>query len=349
MAQEFEGTKVKKDNITVESQPMPSLRGQRILITGGLGFVGSNLAHRCLELGADVTIYDCLDPHSGGNLYNIHDIKNSVELCHHDIQDFSSIAQYVQDKDVIINCAASTSHAFSMREPWIDSDVNSRGVINLLEAVRRFNREARFIHLGTSTQLGKLQHPIADETHSEFPTDIYSANKCVSEKYVLIYAKTYQMQTSVVRLSNVFGPRACINSPEFTFNNFFIGLALQGKDITVFGDGRQMRNVIYVDDAVGAIVLTSQADHVAGETLFAVGDEHFSVVQIAQATVRHLDSGQVKLVEWPRGRKNTEIGDAIISNKKIKEALKWAPQDTLESGLIKTRAYYANCLQAYLR
>jgi len=340
---------VKKDKRATDCRPMPSLKGQKVLITGGLGFIGSNLAHACVKLGADVTIYDCLDPHSGGNLYNIHDIKDGVELCHQDIQDFSSISQYVQNKDVVINCAASTSHAFSMREPWIDSDVNSRGVINLLEAVRRFNRDARFIHLGTSTQLGKLQHPIADEAHSEFPTDIYSANKCVSEKYVLIYANSYQIRTSVIRLSNVFGPRACIHSPEFTFNNYFIGLALQGKDITVFGDGRQKRNVIYVDDAINAVILASQADNVAGETFFAVGDEHFSVAQIAEATVQHIESGQVRFVEWPRGRKSIEIGDAIISNKKIKECLKWAPQHTMKTGLVKTKAYYANCLEEYLR
>lgn len=327
---------------------LPDLKGQKILITGGLGFIGSNLAHKCLELGADITIYDCLDPRSGGNLYNINGIKDSIELCHQDIQDFSKVSQHVLNKDVIFNCAASTSHSFSMREPWIDMDVNSRGVINLLEAVRRFNKHARFIHLGTSTQLGPLRHKMADEIHPEFPTDIYSANKCVSEKYVLIYARAYQINASVVRLANVFGPRASIHSPEFTFNNFFIGLALQGKDITVFGDGKQKRNVIYVDDAVDAIILTSQADNVAGETFFAVGDEHFSVAQIAEATVKYIDSGRVKLIEWPRERKSTEIGDAVISNKKIKEFLQWAPQDNLESGLIKTKAYYEKCLKEYL-
>jgi len=236
-----------------------------------------------------------------------------------------------------------------MREPWIDLDVNSRGVINLLEAIRRFNKHARLIHLGTSTQLGPLQQDMADELHPEFPTDIYSANKCVSEKYVLIYAKTYEIQASVVRLANVFGPRASIHSAEFTFNNFFIGLALQGKDITVFGDGKQMRNVIYVRDAVDAIILTSQSEKVAGETFFAAGDEHFSVAQIAEATARHMGSGQVKYVEWPKGRRNIEIGDAIISNRKIKTFLNWAPLDTLETGLVKTRAYYENCLQEYLR
>jgi UDP-glucose 4-epimerase len=328
---------------------LPGLKGQRVLITGGLGFIGSNLAHKCLELGAEVTIYDCLDPRSGGNPYNVQDIQDSVKLAYHDILDFDQVSQHIINKDIIVNCAASTSHPFSMREPWIDLDVNSRGVINLLEAIRRFNRDVKFIHLGTSTQLGKLQYQPADEKHPEFPTDIYSANKSVSEKYVLIYANAYNISASVIRLANVFGPRASIHSPEFTFNNYFIGLALQEKDIMVFGKGNQKRNAIYIDDAIAAIVLASQTDRVNGETFFAVGDQHYTVAQIAEATVRYMGSGSVKYMEWPKDRKTTEIGDAIISNKKIKEVLDWSPQHDLKSGLLKTKAYYDNCLEQYLR
>jgi UDP-glucose 4-epimerase len=328
---------------------LPSLKGQKILITGGLGFIGSNLAHKCLELGAEVTIYDCLDPRSGGNLYNIHDINDHIEVCFHDILNFDRICQQVVKKDIIVNCAASTSHPFSMREPWIDLDVNSRGVINLMEAVRRFNRDVRFIHLGTSTQLGKLQYQPADEKHPEFPTDIYSANKSVSEKYVLIYGNVYQIRASVVRLSNVFGPRATIHSPDFTFNNYFIGLALQGKDITVFGEGKQIRNVIYVEDAVAALIHTSQSEKINGGTFFVVGDQHYSVAQIADATVKYIGSGRVRYVEWPLGRKTVDVGDVIISNQKMKTLLKWNPQYDLESGLIETKAYYENCLGEYLR
>ncbi|MDY6861825.1 MAG: GDP-mannose 4,6-dehydratase, partial [Thermodesulfobacteriota bacterium] len=165
----------------ITNTKLPDLSGKKILITGGLGFIGSNIAHKCVELGGKVTIYDCLDPRSGGNLYNIHDIKEYIEICYHDILNFDRVSQYIVNKDIIINCAASTSHPFSMREPWIDLDVNSRGVINLLEAVRRFNKDVKFIHLGTSTQLGKLKYQPADERHPEFPLDIYSANKCVSE------------------------------------------------------------------------------------------------------------------------------------------------------------------------
>jgi UDP-glucose 4-epimerase len=328
---------------------LSNLNGLRILITGGLGFIGSNLAHKCTELGAKVSIYDCLDPHSGGNLYNMNDIKDSIEFCYHDILNFDRLSQHVIDKDIIFNCAASTSHPFSMREPWFDLDVNSRGVINLLEAIRRFNKNARFIHLGTSTQLGRLQYQPADENHPEFPTDIYSANKSVSEKYVLVYANAYQMRATVIRLSNVFGPRATIHSPEFTFNNYFVGLALQGKDITVFGDGGQKRNVIYVDDAVIAIIKTALANEINGQTLFAVGDEHYSVAQIAEATVKYIGAGTVKFVKWPKDRKTVEVGDAIISNQKIKEVLNWSPQYDLKNGLLKTKEYYQNCLDKYLR
>lgn len=328
---------------------LEDLNGKRIFIAGGLGFIGSNLARRCLALGATVTVYDCLDPRSGGNLYNIHDIKSEVELCFYNILNFDRLSKHIINQDIIINSAASTSHPLSMREPWIDMDVNSRGVINLLEAVRRFNRDVKFIHIGTSTQIGRLQYQPADERHPEFPIDIYSANKSVSEKYVLIYANVYQIRATVIRLTNVYGPRASIHSPEFTFNNYFIGLALQGKEITVFGDGRQKRNVIHVDDAVEALIYASLSDDCNGETLFAADDRHYSVAQIAETTVNCMSSGSVTYTEWPTARKLIDVGDAIISNKKIKKLLDWCPQIDLEMGLGRTKTYYENCLEEYLR
>ena len=326
-----------------------NMKGQKILVTGGLGFVGSNLARRCLELGAKVTIYDNLDPHMGGNLYNIHDIRAALSVCYHDILDYDRLVEHVVGKDIIINCAASTSHPFSMREPWLDMDANSRGVINLLEAMRRFNAEVKFVHVGTTTQLGQLLYQPADEKHPEFPLDIYSANKSVSEKYVLIYANAYGMRTAVIRLSNVYGPRASIHSSEFTFNNYFIGLALHDRDVTVFGDGKQLRNALYVDDAVEALILATQSEQAVGQTFFAAHDVHSSVAQVAEATVEHIGAGRVKYVAWPKDRKAVEIGDAVISNAKIKRTLGWLPKHDLKSGLIKTRDYYSTCLKYYSR
>ena len=325
------------------------MKRKKVLVLGGLGFVGSNLARRCLELGAEVTIYDNLDPRSGGILFNIHDIRDDIKLIIGDILNYDILVQSIIREDIIFNSAASTSHSFSMREPWIDLDVNSRGVINILESLRRFNPDAKFVHIGTSTQLGKLHYQPADEHHPEFPLDVYSANKMVSEKYVMLYANAYDLNAAVIRLTNTFGPRASIHSPEFTFNNYFIGLALQGKEITVFGDGAQKRNVVYVDDAVEALVLASQTEKTDKQTFFAAGDNHYSVAQIAEETVECIGSGKVKFVEWPKNRKSTEVGDVIISNNKIKEVLDWNPENDLKTGLIHTRKYYETCLEKYLR
>ena len=328
---------------------MKTMKGKKVLITGGLGFIGSNLATECVKLGAEVTIFDCLDPRSGGNRFNIKDITKSVQISYHNILDFDQVSHVIPEKDIIFSCASSTSHAFSMREPWIDSDVNSKGVINLLEAVRRFNPTAKFIHLGTSTQLGELVYQPADEKHPEFPTDIYSANKSVSEKYTLIYSKAFGIASTVIRLSNIFGPRASINSPEFTFNNYFIGLALQDKNITVYGKGKQIRNILYVDDAVSAMILAAQSEASTGEVFFAVGDKHFSVVEIAETIVKRIGKGKIICVDWPTGKKEIDIGDAILSNKKIKDLLGWSHKTSLESSLEKTKAYYENCLDEYIR
>lgn len=327
----------------------PQMQNKRIIITGGLGFIGSNLARRCVELGARVTIYDNLDPRSGGNLFNVCDIKDKVELHFHDLLNFDLLIDHIINQDIIFNCAASTSHPFSMREPWIDLDVNSRGVVNLLEAVRRFNMQAKLVHVGTSTQLGPLRYEPADENHPEFPTDIYSANKSVSEKFVLVYARAYNMSATVIRLSNVFGPRASIHSAEFTFNNYFVGLALQDRDITVFGEGDQLRNVIFVEDAVDALVSAATAGSTNGETYFAVGDEHRSVSDIAETTVRCIGSGRVRHIPWPKDRRATEVGNAVISNEKLKQCVRWRPQYNLENGLVKTKEYFTSYLQHYLR
>ena len=324
-----------------------NLNGKKVLITGGLGFIGSNLAHKCLELGAKVTIFDCLDPRSGGKLFNIDDIKDSIELCNHDVLNFDQISHHVPDKDIIFNCASSTSHSFSMREPWVDLDINGKGMINVLEAIRRFNRDVKFICVGTSTQLGKLHYQPADENHPEFPTDIYSANKSVSEKYTLIYSRAYNMRATVIRVSNVFGPRASIHSLDFTFNNYFMGLALQGKNVTIYGKGGQKRNIIYVEDVVSSLIMASQSEKTNGEVFFAVSDEHFSVSEIAEATVKHMGGGKVVHVDWPVGRKEVDVGDAVISNKKIKECLNWSPRFNLETGLKETKKYYDTCLKEY--
>jgi UDP-glucose 4-epimerase len=312
-----------------------------------LGFIGSNLAHRCLNLGADVTIYDCLDPRSGGNMYNVHDIEGDVRIILNDIRNFEGVSACIRGQDVAFNCAAYTSHPNSMKDPLTDIDVNCKGVINLLEAARRFNPELRIIHVGTSTQIGRMVLDPVDERHPEFPVDIYSANKTASEKYVLIYGSAYKMWTSVVRLANVFGPRSNIKSPDFGFVNYFIGLALQGRDLTVFGEGQQLRNISYVEDCVDALVAAAENPASNGHAFFAVSDRQYRVSEISKAITSQI-GGQVKFVDWPKDREAIEIGDAIISNQKIKAVLDWTPKYDLDGGLARTRDYFRPCLGKYL-
>ena len=325
------------------------MKSRKVLVLGGLGFIGSNIAKRLVEIGDDVTIYDNLDPNSGGNIHNIDEFKSNVTICFDDILDLKKLREKIIDSDIIYNCAASTSHPFSMKEPLLDLDVNSKAVLNILNIIKKCNHNVKFIHLGTSTQLGKLLYSPADESHAEFPTDVYSANKSVSEKYVLIYANAFGIDCSVFRLPNIFGPRASIHSPDFTFNNFFIGLALQNKPITIYGKGDQKRNLLYVDDAIDALLMGSNSNLTKGEVFFVSSDNHYSVSEIANKISKHISNVDVNQIDWPKNRKAIEIGDAILTNKKIKKILKWYPKVSFEEGLIKTKEFYSNKLKYYIK
>jgi UDP-glucose 4-epimerase len=323
------------------------LRGKNVLVTGGLGFIGSNVAHRCLELGATVTIYDVLDPRSGGNMYNVRDIEKDTRIILNDIRAFEGVSAVIRGQEILFNCAAYTSHPNSMREPLIDIDVNCKGIINVLEAVRRFNRDCKIVHVGTSTQIGRMVTNPVTEEHPEFPIDIYSANKTASEKYVLIYGSAYKLKTTSIRLANVFGPRSNIRSPDFGFMNYFVGLGLQNKTVTVYGEGRQLRTITYVGDVVEALICAAVSDDANGQVFFAVGDTQSSVADIATAIVEVI-GGKLQFVEWPRDREAIEIGDAIISNEKIRSRLGWRAIVDLRKGLEITGDYFRPLLREYL-
>ena len=323
------------------------MRNKRVLITGGLGFIGSNLAHCCVAHGAEVTIYDSLDLRAAGNLYNVHDIRTDLRLISKDIRDFGEVSKAVRNQDVIFNCAAFSSHTMSMKEPLIDIDVNCKGLLYLLEATRQFNINAKFVQIGTSTQIGRMLYSPIDEHHPEFPIDIYSANKAASEKYTLIYTSAFGMRTTVIRLANVFGPRSRISTPDFGFVNYFVGLALQGKDLTVFGDGAQLRNISYVEDCVNALMSAAESERANGEVFFATSDRQYSVAEIAQSISTHI-GGSIRFIPWPADRRAIEVGDAVISNAKIKGLLGWKPQYSLSEGMILTRDYFRPCLNDYL-
>lgn len=310
----------------------------RVLILGGAGFVGANLVRRCLaEPATRVTVMDSLEPHLHATTDHLKDVWDAIRFVRGDMRDETLLADLVQSHDVILNCAAQTSHPLAVQFPLLDVDINCTGNLKLLEAVRLLNRNAVVVYTSSSTVIGKAQTPVVDEDHPERPLEVYSANKGVAEKYYRIYHTLHGLRTVVLRFANLYGPYGK-GYPEFGFINYFIDVAWRGEDIHVFGSGGQMRNVMFVDDATEIVWRAAHEPRLVGATLFATGDEHLTVAEIGERIVRTLGRGRVRHTEWPEERRRMEVEGVQFSSARLREITGWKPQFDFDSGLQKVRA-----------
>jgi len=310
-----------------------------VLITGGLGFIGSNLAHKLVKLDANVTIVDAMIPEMGGNLYNIYEIRDRVKLNFADIRDENAMNQLVKDKDYIFNLAAQLSHTESMKDPFSDLDINCQGHLILLEACRKFNDDTKIIYTGTRAQYGKILYNPVDEKHPINPTDANGITKHACEQYHLLYYNVYGIKTTSLRLTNTYGPRHQMKHKEQGFVGWFIRQAIDNEEIKIFGDGQQVRDINYVDDVVDALLMAAIDDKVNGE-VFNLGGCPVSLLNLVKLIIDAVGRGTYKLVEYPKEWKKIEIGNYIADITKIKNELGWEPKTDIKEGLIKTVRYY---------
>ncbi|MCK5023165.1 MAG: GDP-mannose 4,6-dehydratase [Candidatus Aenigmarchaeota archaeon] len=314
--------------------------GKNVLITGGLGAVGSNLAMKLNESKANVTILDNMLEGSGANMDNICEIKDNVKVIIGDIRNEKDVIKSIKDQEIIFNCAAQISHVASMENPYLDIDINLKGTLVLLETCRKMNDKVKIVYTGTRGQIGPLKKLPADETHIDNPTDIYGVNKLTAENYHLIYNKVYGIKSCSIRMVNTFGPRAQIDHPRHSIVNWLIGMAIRDQTITVYGDGKQKRDCNYMMDAVEAILMAGSSEKTNGKFYNLGSGNPLPFVEIVKKIIEVAGTGTWKSVPWPKERKNIEVGDSSLSYESIKNDLGWEPKTSLEDGLRKTINFY---------
>src|SRR5262245_58995763 len=317
-----------------------SFDGARVLITGGIGFIGSTLAHRLVELGAHVTLVDSLIPSYGGNLRNVAGIEDRVTINIADVRDEYSMDYLVQGQDFLFNLAGQTSHLDSMRDPYTDLEINCRAQLSILEACRKHNSALKLVYASTRQIYGKPDYLPVDERHLLHPTDVNGINKMAGEWYHILYNNVYGIRASALRLTNTYGPRMRVKDARQTFLGYWIRQIVDGETIQVFGDGTQIRDFNYVDDVVEALLMSAVTPTADGQIFNLGSDETINLRDLAALMVEVNGAGQHKIVPFPPDRKAIDIGDYYADYRLIQGRLGWRPRVGLREGLRRTLAFY---------
>ena len=336
------------DEISMGDDNASFYKGRRVLITGGLGFIGSNLAARLVALGADVLLVDSLTPDYGGNLFNIDAIRHAVRVNVSDVRDANSMQYLVRDQQVIFNLAGQVSHIDSMRDPYTDLEINCRSQLSILEACRHYNPAVKVVFAGTRQIYGKPDVLPVTEEHLVRPIDVNGINKAAGEYYHLVYNNVFGVRSCVLRLTNVYGPRQLLKHNRQGFIGWFIRLAVEDREIQLFGDGSQLRDFVYVDDVVEAFLLAGASDGCNGEVFNVGGSGPVSLGELARLLVEVAGTGRVRFADWPAERRAIDIGDFYADSSKFKRTVGWTGAVTLRDGLDRTVRYYRDHLSEYV-
>jgi nucleoside-diphosphate-sugar epimerase len=313
---------------------------KNVLITGGIGFLGSNLAIRLVELGASVTLYDGLIANLGANFFNIEPIRDTVKVVIADIGDRSAMDHYVRHQDIIFNIGMHSCHLDSMKDPVFDIQTNVLPQINFLESLRYNNPEARVVYVGTRAQYGRVENPPITETAPLNPMDIYSVSKQAVEWYHMLYGKICGLRPTSLRLGNTYGPRHQMRHTKYGVQNYLIRLALDNQQIEVFGNGSQKRELIYVDDVIECLLLLGENDQCVSQ-VYAIGtQERVTFLELVKEIIKACGSGSFDHVSWPEDRKIIEVGDVVTDFSKLSAHTGWTPSIPLSEGLRITAEYY---------
>ena len=320
---------------------MENYSGKEILITGGLGFIGSNLARSLAVQGANITLVDSLIPQYGGNAFNIDDIKNKVAVNVCDVRDIFAMEHLIQGKEYLFNLAGQTSHLDSMADPHTDLDINAAAQLSILEVCRKENPDIKIVFASTRQLYGRPDYLPVDEKHPIRPVDVNGINKLAGEWYHLLYNNVYGIRACALRLTNTYGPGMRVKDARQTFLGIWIRLLLEGKPIKVFGDGKQLRDFNFVDDCVEALLLAGASDQANGKIYNLGGSEVIGLKDLAKMMVNLGHGGSFELAPFPSERKAIDIGDYYSDFSLITKELGWVPKIDLKDGLKLTLNYYS--------
>jgi len=333
-----------------ESRPaeidLDRFTGAKVLVTGGLGFIGSNLARRLVELGSTVTLVDSLVPEYGGQRFNIDGLEDRVRVNISDVRDPYSLRTHVTGQDFLFNLAGQTSHLDSMEDPFTDLEINGRAQLSILETCRQFNPTVRIVFASTRQIYGRPERLPVDERHPLRPVDVNGINKLAGEFYHRLYHDVYELPACVLRLTNTYGPRMRIKDARQTFVGVWIRLLLEGKPFEVWGGG-QLRDFTYVDDCVEALLLAAMRPEAAGQVFNLGGCEVTSLVDLARLLVELNGNGQFVQRDFPADRKRIDIGDYYADDALIRRTLRWQPEVSLRDGLKRTLDFFRSNLDHY--